>query len=205
MSEIVKSEPTKMKRVADLDVDEDMIETHVLLPEKYFKKLDATSSMKEMSKGAIVREALKEYFDKQDRPIELPRGTKVSNEVIKNLLRECTTYWGNFEIEGEEGFIAVAKEKGIKLKDLTEPQFEVLAEKLVIGYTGYAFRPTVDEFIGKLSVLEPTEKQKDILRKKLGGEEGEEEEKEVHSEEEWDEDWGDEPEEGSEEEGEEEW
>ena len=87
----------------------------------------------------------------------------------------------------------MAKERGIKLRDLTEEQFERVADKVVVGYEGYAVKPSVDEFIGKLSELELTEKQKDLLREELGeeghsGEASEEEE------------WGDESEEEEEEE-----
>ena len=163
------SEPAKTKRISDLDAEEDMIQTTVLLPTKHFKKLDGLSSLKEMSKGAIVRDALSKYFAEQEKIIETPEGSKVSNKVVKDLLRKCTTYYGNVEIEDEKGFIALGEEKGIRLKDLTDAQFEMVAEKLEIGYKGYVLRPSVDEFIGKLSVLEPTEEQKDLLREKLGG------------------------------------
>ena len=162
------SEP-KTKRISDLDAEEDMIQTTVLLPTKHFKKLDGLSSLKEMSKGAIVREALGDYFEKQNKIIKTPEGSKISNKVIKDLLRECRTYYGNFQVEGEKGFIVLCKEKGVKLNDLTDAQFEIVADKLKIGYEGYVVKPSVDEFIGKLSVLEPTEKQKDLLREKLGG------------------------------------
>ena len=163
------SEPTKTKRVSDLDVEEEMVQTQVLLPRKYFKKLGALALLKEMSKGAMVRDALRDYFVKQEKVIETPEGAKVSNKVVKDLLRKCTTYYGNFEVEGEKGFIALCKEKGVKLKDLTYEQFGVVADKLRIGYNGYVVKPSVDEFIGKLSVLEPTEEQKDLLREVLGG------------------------------------
>ena len=187
------SEPAKTKRISDLDAEEDMIQTTVLLPTKLFKKLDALSSLKEMSKGAIVREALGDYSEKQNKIIKTPEGSKISNKVLKDLLRECTTYYGNFEVEGDKGFIALCEEKGVKLKDLTYEQFGVVADKLRIGYNGYVVKPSVDEFIGKLSVLEPTEEQKDLLREALGGgggghsgeeEEGWEEEEEGEEEEE---------------------
>ena len=193
MSESRVAETPKRKRVADLDVDEEMIPTQVLLPEKSYKKLGGLALLKDSSKGAIVREALKGYFEKQERIIETPKGSKVSDEVIEEILKECRTYWGNFEIEGRDGFIALAKERGVSLKDLTEEQFERVADRLVVGYKGYAEKPTIDEFVGKLSELEPTEEQKDLLREELG-EEG-------HSEEEW----GESEEEEGEEEEEEEW
>ena len=166
------SEMPKTKRVPDLDVDEEMIQTQVLMPKKYMKKLDGLSSLKEMSKGALVRNALREYFERQQKIIETPEGpegAKVSNKVLKELLMNCTTYWGNFEVEGEKGFIDLCEEKGIKLKDLTYEQFGVVADKLRIGYNGYVLKPSIDEFIGKLSVLEPTTEQKDLLREALGG------------------------------------
>jgi len=188
-----KAETPKIKRIADLDVDEEMIPTQVLLPEKYYRKLNGLALVKESSKGAIVREALRDYFEKQERIIETPKGSKVADGVLNEILKECRTYWGNFEIEGENGFIAMAKERGLTLKDLTEEQFERVADRLVVGYKGYAEKPTIDEFIGKLSELEPTEEQKDLLREGLGEEE--------HSEEEW----GESEEEEGEEEEEEEW
>jgi len=197
----VESKP-QTKRIPDLDQDEEMVQSLVLIPEKYMKKLNGLALVKEASKGAIVREALKDYFDKQDRVIETPKGAKVSDQVLDDILRECTTYWGNFEVEGDKGFIATAKERGIKLKDLTEGQFEKVAEKLEVGYEGYAFKPSIDEFIGKLSELEPTEEQKDILREKLvlkehGGE--------ASKEDEWEEDETEESEDWEEEEEEEGW
>ena len=165
----VKAEPTKTKRIPDLDVDEEMVQAQVLVPRKYMKKLGGLALIKETSKGAVVRDALRKYFDEQDKIIETPESSMVSNKVLKDLLRGCTTYWGNFEVEGDEGFIALCKEKGVKLKDLTDAQFGVVADKLRIGYNGYVLRPSVDEYIGKLSILEPTEEQKDLLREKLGG------------------------------------
>ena len=174
----VKAEPTKTKRIPDLDVDEEMVQTQVLVPKKYMKKLGGLALLKETSKGAVVRDALRKYFAREDKVTETEthESTKVPNEILNDLLKECSTFWGNFEIEDEDGFIALADEKGIKLKDLTDAQFERVADKLEIGYEGYALRPSVDEFIGKLSELEPTEKQKDFLRERLGGEETEEEE-----------------------------
>ena len=198
MSEKLAESP-KMKRVADLDVDEEMVQTQVLLPEKVFKKLNGLAVVKESSKGAIVREALRDYFEKQERIVETPKGAKVSDRVLNDVLKECRTYWGNFEIEGKDGFIALAKERGIKLRDLTEEQFERVADRLVVGYKGYAEKPTIDEFVGKLSELEPTEEQKDLLRERLGEEGYSEEEEEEEDE------WGDEEEDESEEEEEEEW
>ena len=177
MSESKLAETPRMKRVADLDVDEEMVQTQVLLPEKVFKKLNGLALVKESSKGAIVREALRDYFEKQEKIVETPKGSKVADGVLNDVLKECRTYWGNFEIEGEDGFIALAKERGIKLRDLTEEQFERVGDRLIVGYKGYAEKPTIDEFVGKLSELEPTEEQKDFLREGLG-EEG-------HSEEEW--------------------
>lgn len=197
----VKAKP-ETKRVPDLDKDEEMVQSLVLIPEKHMKKLDALSVVKECSKGAIVREALRDYFDKQDKFAETPKGVKVSNKVIEELLGEATTYWGNFEVEGKKGFIALAKERGMKLKDLTEPQFEVVVERLEIGYKGYAVTPSVEEFIGRLSELEPTERQKDIIRKRLSGEQGGGSSKEEEEEDEWEEDeWEEEGEEEEEEEG----
>ena len=190
------AETPRIKRVPDLDVDEELIQTQVLMPKGYMKKLDALSSLKEMSKGALVRTAIGEYLERQETVIETPKGAKVSNKVVKDLLRACTTYYGNFEVEGEKGFIALCKEKGVKLKDLTYEQFGVVADKLRIGYNGYVVKPSVDEFIGKLSVLEPTEEQKDLLREALGGGGG------GHSGEE-EEDWEEEEEGEKEEEGEE--
>ena len=163
------SEPTKTKRIPDLDVDEEMVQAQVLVPRKYMKKLGGLAVIKETSKGAIVRDALRKYFDEQDKVMETPEGAKVSNKVVKDLLKRCTTFWGNVNVEGDEGFIALCKEKGVKLKDLTYEQFGIVADKLRIGYNGYVVKPSVDEFIGKLSVLEPTEEQKDLLREALGG------------------------------------
>jgi len=188
------------KRVPDLDQDEEMVQSLVLIPEKYMKKLNGLALIKDVSKGAVVREALKGYFEKQERIIETPKGSKVSDEVIEEILKECTTYWGNFEIEGRDGFIALAKERGVSLKDLTEEQFERVAEKLEVGYKGYASTPSIDEFIGKLSELEPTEKQKDLLRERLG--EGGHSREDSEDEED---EWGDEEEEEEGEEEEEEW
>ena len=42
-----KAETPKIKRIADLDVDEEMIPTQVLLPEKYYRKLNGLALVKE--------------------------------------------------------------------------------------------------------------------------------------------------------------
>ena len=157
------------KKIPDLDRGEGMVQTTVLLPQKYFKKLGELAEQKETSKGALVRTALKNLFDAEDKIINPPKTAKVSETDLKELLIECSTLLGGFEIEDEEGFIALAKEEGIKLEDLTDAQFERVVDKLAIGYEGYADQPTVDEMIERLSELEPTEKQKDLLREALGG------------------------------------
>lgn len=192
-----ETEPQKplTKRIPDLDEDEEMVQCKVYIPKKYMKKLDGLSMVKEQSKGAIVREALKNYFEKQERPIEpltSDKILKIPNEVITDLLRKCTTYWGNFKIDGDDGFIALVKERGIKLKDLTEEQFKEVLENLVVGYKGYAFKPSIDEFIGKFSELELSDKQKDMIRQaiaEISEEDYWEEEEEENPIDEDEEDW----------------
>ena len=178
------TETPKLKRVFDLDIDENMIQTQVLLPEKYQKKLGALSLLKEKSKGALVREALRDFFEAEERRTETPKGFKVSDLVLNDILKQSSTFWGNQLVDGENGYIVLAKQHGIKFSDLSDTQFERVAEKLVIGYKGYAFPPTIDEFIGKFSELELTDKQKDFLREKLGGEPIEEAMEEEEGEEE---------------------
>ena len=67
------SETPKTKKIPDLDKHEGMVLTTVLLPQKHYKRLGETAEEKDTSKASILRQALKKYFDEQDKIMETPK------------------------------------------------------------------------------------------------------------------------------------
>jgi len=156
-------EKPKTKRIPDLDEDETMKEFIIRIPEKTNKRLNELSAEKEVSKGSVVREAIRKYLADLEKPIEPNPEAIISDEDLNEILEKCTTYYGGFEIDGEDGFIAKMTEKGFKLNELTPEQWERVKEKLQIGLDGYTFRPSLEEFAEKFSELEPSEEQNEWL------------------------------------------
>ncbi len=56
-------------------------------------------------------------------------------------------------------FFEIMKQNNIKLKDLTQAQFERVFEKLSVGYSGYWAKPSTEEWLARFEDLEPTEEQ----------------------------------------------
>jgi len=122
-----------------------------------WKRLGEIALDRETSRASLVREAIKQYLEKLEKPEE--QNPKIPDRQLDKILKECTKEDGDFEIDGEDGFIAKMTEKGFKLKDLTPEQWERVKEKLQIGYDGYAFKPSPEEFAEKFEDLEPSEEQ----------------------------------------------
>ncbi|MEM3700701.1 MAG: CopG family transcriptional regulator [Candidatus Bathyarchaeia archaeon] len=154
-----KIEDLEMKKVPDLDSDESLVRVQIMLPEKWLKKLKDLAYERDVSRGSIVREALRKYFEEIEKPAEPNPEAVIPDKELDALLNECTTYYGGFEIDGEDGFIAKFSEKGWKLKDLTPEQWRKVKEKLQIGYEGYFIKPSLEEFAEKFEPLEPSEEQ----------------------------------------------
>lgn len=148
------------KRVADLDADDTMKRVQVMIPHKRYKWLRERATEKECSGGAIMQEALRDY---QKKVAVEPSSMDESDEKLMDILDGCSTFYGGFEIEEEEGFIETMVENKFKLKDLTSEQWEKVQEKLLIGYKGYLSAPKGEEFVEKFDVLEPTEEQRQWL------------------------------------------
>jgi hypothetical protein len=149
------------KRIADLDSD-DTLKLIFMIPRKTYKELGKIAFDKEVSKASIVRDAVREYLRKSEtppHPLETNSGVKISDENLNTILDHCTTYYGGFEIDGEDGFVQVMKRNNNKLEDLTPEQWKRVQEKLEIGYAGYFSPPEPKEFAERFKDLKPTPEQ----------------------------------------------
>lgn len=153
-----------MKRIADMDSNEDLERVQVMLPQRLLEKLKEFAYEREISRGAVIRQALKDYFAKIENPSPSNPEQEFSEESLTEILEQCETYFGGFETTGEEGFFNMAQQHGLKLKTLTDTQFLKVAEKLKIGYQGFLFAPSIDEFLEYATSLEPTSEQEKLLR-----------------------------------------
>jgi len=146
------------KRIHNLEEDEDLERVELLMPKNMVDKLKQTALDKDMSRASIVREALNKWFKEQENPESNPEAI-IPDKDLNEILEHCTTYYGGFEIEGEDGFIETMKANDFKLSDLTPEQWEKVKDKIVIGYNGYTFKPSLEEFAEKFKDLEPSEEQ----------------------------------------------
>ena len=148
-----------LKRIPDMDTDESLERVQVMIPQKWLDKLKQTAHEKEVSRGSLIREALREWFREIEKPLGHDPEAKIIDEDLEAILDHSTSFFGGFEIDGEDGFIEAMKLNNFKLKDLTPEQWERVQEKIRIGYNGYIFPPSREEFAGKFEPLEPTEEQ----------------------------------------------
>ena len=151
------------KTIPDLDIDENLTRVQVMLPEKWLTKLKKIAFEKEVSRGSLIREALRDWFKKIEEPPEPNPEAKINDEDFDAIVNHCSTFFGGFEIEGEDGFLATMKHNNLKLKDLTLEQWERIKEKIQLGYKGYLSQPPLEEFAKKFEVLEPTKSQREWL------------------------------------------
>jgi len=151
---------TKTPIIAD---DEGMLTINIVLSEKTWKNLKKVAFEKEISRSAVIREALKDYFEKVEKQAEVNPEATIPDEDLNEILASCTKYSGGFEIDGEDGFIALMEANDFKLKDLTPEQWKRVQEKISMGYSGYTFKPSLEEFAEKFDVLEPTKEQREWL------------------------------------------
>jgi hypothetical protein len=107
-----------------LDIDESLVRVQVMLPEKWLAKLKETAFEKEVSRGSLIREALRDWFKKIEESTQPNPKAKISDEDLDDILNHCSTFFGGFEIDGEDGFIATMKLNNFKLKELTPEQWE---------------------------------------------------------------------------------
>jgi len=149
------------------------------------KKLKELAFAREVSRGSIIREALRKYFEEQEQPSQVVKPNpkaKVNDKTLDAILKECSAFFGGFEIDNEDGFIEVMKDNNIKLKDLTDEQFKRILDKLKLGYKGYFTPPSPEEWLAKFEELEPTEEQSEQLAQFVSEKT---EESEEFEEEEW--------------------
>jgi len=116
-----------------------------------------------------MREALKDYFLKQEQPFTENPGKsnpepKYTDEEINALLTRSFTYYGGFETMGEKGFFNTFEKEGIKLEDLTTKQFLTICNHLKTGYDGFISKPSIEEFQEYIDNLKPTEDQRELLK-----------------------------------------
>lgn len=153
-------EEVKRKPI-DLDQDRHIVVTTVKFPRNILKQLGHIAVDEGVSRGEIIRRAVKEYL--RNRKEEQETESKIPDKELDKLLKQCSPDEDSFEIEGEDGFIERFKAKGWKLKDLTPEQWEKVKEKIEIGYRGYFFAPELEEFAEKFKSLEPSEEQYEWL------------------------------------------
>jgi hypothetical protein len=156
------------------EADDTIIKVVFVVSKATWKKLGEIALQRETSRSDLVREAIKQYIEKLEKPEE--QNPKIPDRALNKILKECTKEDGGFEIDGEDGFIAKMMEKGFKLKDLTPEQWEKVKEKLQIGLDGYWIKPSLEEFAEKFEDLEPSEEQYEWLSTDTTEEETEESE-----------------------------
>jgi len=156
-------EKVQTKRIANLEEDESLERVELLIPKAMLDKLKQTALDKSVSRASIVREALFKWFREQANPSESNPEAVISNEDLNEILEACTTYYGGFEIDGESGFIEIMKANEFLLSDLTPEQWEKVQEKISIGFSGYTFTPSLEDFASKFDVLEPSDEQREWL------------------------------------------
>jgi hypothetical protein len=154
-------ETPKVRRVP-IDA-EGNVAIDIVLPAKTWKNLKKIAFEKEISRSAVIREALKDYFEKVQKQAEVNPEATIPDEDLNEILTSCTKYSGGFEIDGEDGFIETMKANKFKLKDLTPEQWKRVQEKISMGYSGYTFKPSLEEFAEKFDILEPTKEQREWL------------------------------------------
>jgi len=160
---MVDIEKVETKRIANLEQDESLERVELLMPKTMLDKLKQIALDKDVSRASIVREALGKWFKEQENPSESNPEAIIPDKDLDEILETCSTYYGGFEIDGENGFIETMKANEFLLKDLTPEQWERVQEKINIGFSGYTFKPSLEEFAEKFDVLEPTEEQKEWL------------------------------------------
>ena len=72
------------KRVPDLDEDDTMKRVQLMIPNKWYKRIGEIALEHEYSRGAIMREALRDYFKKTEKPTEPNLEAKISNEDLRH-------------------------------------------------------------------------------------------------------------------------
>jgi len=170
-------ENSDMEKIPTIEeADDTIIKVVFVISKATWKKLGEIALDRETSRSDLVREAIKQYIEKLERPEE--QNPKIPDRALNKILKECTKADGGFEIDGEDGFVAKMKAKGFKLKDLTPEQWERVKEKLQIGFDGYLIKPSLEEFAEKFEDLEPSDEQYEWLSTEQEPEETEESEEE---------------------------
>lgn len=168
--ELEKQEPkketvsTRSINVHKFDAREKRVRGVVILPQNLHIQIADEAFRRSMSRGAIIREAIKEHYSKQNQPSE----TSEDGEKIKALFEVCKNFYGGFEIEDEEGFLARVKEANLTSEVWTEDLLKSVAEKLKIGFDGYFTTPDPDDLINRASeAMGLNEDQKTVLTKEF--------------------------------------
>ena len=151
--------------VAEVDkkIEKREFQELVYLTPKLKEQLRTKAFEQNISKSAIVREALRLYFRGKNNPSE-------KDKIFDQTLADCTDFFGGFtttNVMDDDGFFYLAKKRGIKLKNLSDTQLKTLTDKLIIGYKGFLLRPSVDEFMEYVNTLEPTPEYAQKLRTEL--------------------------------------
>jgi hypothetical protein len=141
-----------------LDDDEEVIEAVIRLPRSLYDGVKAEAKIRGISTASFVRDALMKALKV---PAEI-------GEEISDLLESCSVDEDNFEIEGVKGFLANVSGSRLKGDVWTPRQLDKVAEKLVVGYHGYVFPPTLNDLIDRVAkAMKLNEHQKDYLARAL--------------------------------------
>jgi hypothetical protein len=161
-SEEPLKEPLKQKRIHDLDAEDELIKTLINFSKSTLKEISQVAVEKGISKGALIREAVKEYLEKLKKPSKGNPEAIISDVELTELLESCRTYWGGFKTTEEDGFFAKFDAEGWKLEDLTDKQFYDVVECLKMGYEGFVSKPS--DFLDWVKELKPTKEQLKFLK-----------------------------------------
>jgi len=128
---------TPRKNAVYLEDEGDTIDTLFRLSRTQYETLKEKAREKGVSMASYIRESLIKNFS-----------SNISNEKkqeIDQLLRDCSTTdeldGESFNIEGKEGFLNQMAERKLIGEIWNPEQLDKIAEKFVIGWERYFFRP----------------------------------------------------------------
>jgi len=191
----------------------------ISLPSDLVEKIKEYAKDNRLKRSQVVKKALAQFFEESEEPdlwedtvserldriegmqkevlkkigVEEPKGTAVKpieTGKIQELIEDCITEEGKgFEIDGEDGFLALCEERELIGDVWTEDNLKIIASYLKKGYDNYLpiTQPEREELIEAcVEAMELNDKQKEILSEEFGKLfEGEAEEQEEEEEEEW--------------------
>jgi hypothetical protein len=151
--------------------DDELIRVAMNLPRWLHRALKRTSAIIDESASSIVRRALEKELrrleslkqispimpplkvGKKEEALEEIESPRIDDGDLKRVLDSCSTFFGGFELDGEDGFVNVFGSLGWKLKDLTSEQRDIVIEKIVAGWKGYDEPLSEEDWLAKFEPL----------------------------------------------------